>query len=175
MLTVSRDIETCNIELLNNFIKFRIIIVKSYLKESNTSIQDSIQNPIQDPIQNSIQDPIQDFIQDSIQDSIQDLIQDSVQEENITLRRNPPRSRQRLIHFQNMTDITIYIFKSMPFSANFQTSRLKELNGLLEKGIFEIIYIDDLFIGARVFENRFINQIKNEEIEKTFEKSRLVI
>ena len=74
-----------------------------------------------------------------------------------------------------MIDITIYIFKFMSPSANFQASRLKKLNGLLEKRVFEIIYIDNLFIKARVFENRFVNQMKNEEIEKTFEKSRFVI
>ena len=45
---------------------------------------------------------------------------------------------------------------------------------MLEKKIFEIIYIDDLFIKVRVFENRFVNQIKNEKTEKTFEKSRFV-
>ena len=66
-MTVFREIETCIIELFNDFINFRIIIVKSYLKESNTLIQDSIQNPV-------IQDSIQDFIQDFIQDSIQDLV-----------------------------------------------------------------------------------------------------
>ena len=42
LLTISRDIEICNVELFNNFIEFRIIIVKLYLKESNTSIQDFI-------------------------------------------------------------------------------------------------------------------------------------
>ena len=67
------------------------------------------------------------------------------------------------------------MFKFLSSSANFQISRLKEFNELLEKGIFEIIHIDDLFIEARVFENRFMNQIKNEGIEKAFEKSRFVI
>ena len=47
----------------------------------------------------------------------------------------------------------------MPFFVNFQTFRLKKLNELFEKGIFEIINIKDLFIEARVFENRFVNQI----------------
>ena len=74
-----------------------------------------------------------------------------------------------------MTDITIYMSKSIPPPTNFQASRLKELNGLLEKGIFEIIHIDDLSIKARVFENHFMNQVKNEGIEKAFEKSRLII
>ena len=150
--------------MLNDFIEFRIIIIKSYLKKSDTFIQDFIQD--------SVQDFIQDFIQDPIQDSIQNFIQSS---EDITLRRNSPRFRQRLIHFQNMTDITIYMFKFMPSSINFQISRLKEFNELLEKGVFEIIHIDDLFTKARVFESRFVNQMKNEGIEKTFEKSRLII
>ena len=163
MLTVSRKTKICIIELLNNFINFRITIVKSYLKESDTFIQDSIQ------------DSIQDFIQDFIQDLIQDFIQDFVQSEDITLRRNPFRSRQRLTHFQNMTDIIIYIFKFMPPSANFQTFRFKKFNEIFEKKVFEIINIKDFFIKARVFENRFINQMKNEETEKAFEKSRLII
>ena len=67
------------------------------------------------------------------------------------------------------------MFKFISSSANFQISRLKKLNKLLEKKVFEIIYIDDLLIKARVFENRFINQMKNEETEKTFEKLRLII
>ena len=74
-----------------------------------------------------------------------------------------------------MIDITVYMFKSISPFANFQTSRLKELNGLLEKEVFEIIHIDDLFTEARVFKSRFMNQMKNEETEKAFEKSRLII
>ena len=175
LLTVSQKTKTCTIELPNNFIEFRIIIVKSYLKESNSFIQDSIQD--------LIQDFIQDFIQNSIQDSIQDFIQDSIQSKNLiqslkdnTSRRNSSRLRQRLIRFQNnITDITIYISRFISPSANFQTFRLKKLNELLEKRVFKIIYIDDLFIKTRVFENRFMNQMKNEETEKAFEKSRFII
>ena len=63
----------------------------------------------------------------------------------------------------------------MSSSANFQTFYLKKFNELLEKKVFEIIHIDDLFIETRVFESRFINQMKNEEIEKAFEKLRLII
>ena len=59
--------------------------------------------------------------------------------------------------------------------ANFQTSRLKKLNELFKKEVFEIINIKDLFIKTRVFENRFMNQIKNEKTEKAFEKSRFII
>ena len=74
-----------------------------------------------------------------------------------------------------MSKFTPSLFKSMSSSANFQTFRLKKLNELFEKEIFEIINIKDLFIETRVFESRFVNQMKNEETEKAFEKSRLVI
>ena len=67
------------------------------------------------------------------------------------------------------------MFKFMSPFANFQIFRLKKLNELFEKEVFEIINIKDLFIRARVFESRFINQIKNEGIEKAFEKSRFII
>ena len=52
---------------------------------------------------------------------------------------------------------------------------MKKFNELLEKEVFEIIHIDDLFTKTRVFESRFVNQMKNEGIEKAFEKSRFVI
>ena len=74
-----------------------------------------------------------------------------------------------------MTDITIYMFKFISFFINFQVSQSKKFNKLIEKEIFKIINIKDLFIKTRVFENRFVNQMKNEEIEKAFEKSRLII
>ena len=41
--------------------------------------------------------------------------------------------------------------------------------------MFEIINIEDLSAETRVFDNRFINQMKNEETEKAFEKSRFIM
>ena len=49
------------------------------------------------------------------------------------------------------------MFKFILFFINFQAFRLKKFNKLLEKKVFEIINIEDLFIKARVFESRFIN------------------
>ena len=56
-----------------------------------------------------------------------------------------------------MTDIIIYIFKSILSHLNFQVSRLKELNELLEKEVFEIINKEDVLAETRIFNNRFIN------------------
>ena len=41
--------------------------------------------------------------------------------------------------------------------------------------MFKIINIEDLFTETRIFDNRFMNQMKNEETEKTFEKSRFIM
>ena len=41
--------------------------------------------------------------------------------------------------------------------------------------MFKIIHIDDFSIETRVFKSRFMNQMKNEETEKAFEKSRFIM
>ena len=35
--------------------------------------------------------------------------------------------------------------------------------------------MEDVLTEARIFDNRFVDQIKNEDIEKAFEKSWLII
>lgn len=163
MLTTSR--KTCTIELPSGPTDFRITIIKPYLQESEES-----NTPVESitPIESHKEPP------ESPQSDTEKQDQDT-QSEDITLRRNPPRSRQRPTRFQNMADITVYISKSLPSPANFQASRLKKLNELLEKGVFKIINTEDLPARARVFGSRFVDQVKNESTEKAFEKSRLVM
>ncbi|KAF1969469.1 hypothetical protein BU23DRAFT_476918, partial [Bimuria novae-zelandiae CBS 107.79] len=50
----------------------------------------------------------------------------------------------------------------------------RELNGLLERGVFKIIDKADVPTGTRIFGSRFVDQEKHEGTEKAFEKSRLV-
>ena len=57
----------------------------------------------------------------------------------------------------------------------FAASRRKELNGLLESGVFEVVDITDIPHGIRVFNSRFVDEIKNPGTDKAFEKSRLVV
>ncbi|KHJ30399.1 hypothetical protein EV44_g3633 [Erysiphe necator] len=56
---------------------------------------------------------------------------------------------------------------------NFSVSRRKELDGLLERGVFEFINVNDIPTGARIFKSRFVDQIKNAGTANAFEKSRL--
>ena len=163
LLATSR--ETCTVELSNGPTDFRITIVKPYLKETDTPIESP-----ESPEQESPQSDDTQHENDDNQDH-QDPPQDA------PLRHNPPQRQHAPARFRNSPDITVYISKSMPQppSPNFQASRQKELNGLLEKGVFEIIKTEDIPAGARIFGSRFVDQIKNEGTEKAFEKSRLVV
>lgn len=71
----------------------------------------------------------------------------------------------------NPADISICIMDELPFSE----SRRKEVNGLLERGVFEVIKEKDIPPNTRIFSARFVDEIKNLGTDKAFEKSRLVI
>ncbi|KHJ30932.1 hypothetical protein EV44_g3972 [Erysiphe necator] len=46
-------------------------------------------------------------------------------------------------------------------SPSFSESRAKEINGLLEKGVFEIIDIVSVPKGVRIYNSRFVDEVKN--------------
>lgn len=78
----------------------------------------------------------------------------------------------------NFADISIYLQDDSDKSAEthqFKDSRKKEIMGLLEKGVFEIVDIEDIPQGTRIFNSRFVDEIKNSGTHKAFEKSRLVV
>src|SRR5438045_7535975 len=57
----------------------------------------------------------------------------------------------------------------------FHSSHQKELTGLLEKGIFQIVNLADVPSRSRLFNSQFIDEIKNLGTDTAFEKSRLVM
>jgi hypothetical protein len=59
--------------------------------------------------------------------------------------------------------------------ALFTDSRRKEINRLLEKGVFVTIIIKDVSQGVYIFNLHFVNKIKHLGTDKAFEKSRLVV
>jgi hypothetical protein len=158
--------ETCTVELSSGPTEFRITIVKPYLEEPEDA-------PIVPPGQNA---PESDDVQppnDDSQDPPNDA--DSEPPQDTPIRRNPARDRHVPARFRDSADITVYMSNPVPPLPNYKASRQKELNGLLEKGVFEIMNSEDLPAGARIFGSRFVDQIKNEGTEKAFEKSRLVV
>ncbi len=54
-------------------------------------------------------------------------------------------------------------------------SRRKEINDLLEKRVFELITIDAVFRNVRIFNFRFVDEVKHSDIADVYEKFRLVI
>ena len=57
----------------------------------------------------------------------------------------------------------------------FIDSKQKKISDLLKKKIFEFVNKRDVSLDIRVFNARFVNEIKNENTKKTYEKSRLII
>ena len=67
-------------------------------------------------------------------------------------------------------DISVLVQETL-----FMDSRHKEINGLLEKGVFVVIMERDVPQSVYIFNLRFVNKIKYFGTNKAFKKSRLVI
>ena len=59
--------------------------------------------------------------------------------------------------------------------ASFVESRKKKINDLFEKSCFEIVSTFDVFHGTRIFNSRFVDEIKNIGTIDAYEKSRLIM
>ncbi|EED20803.1 hypothetical protein TSTA_039970 [Talaromyces stipitatus ATCC 10500] len=79
----------------------------------------------------------------------------------------PQRNRQLPARYRD--DLIQLVF------AQFDQSQEKEINSLLENGVFEVVKVDNILKGTRIFNSRFVNEIKNRGTDKAFEKSRLVV
>ena len=146
---LSMEEESCKVQLPSGPTDFRSTVVKPYLNEHEQQPQNQGQQP---------------------------QIQDDSQQGQ---RRNPRRARRLPARYQdhNVADISILVqeVKGMGHLSGFIESRQKELNGLLEKGCFEIVAELEVPRGVRIFNSRFVDEIKNEGTDKAFEKSRLVV
>jgi hypothetical protein len=58
---------------------------------------------------------------------------------------------------------------------DFTSSRQKELDSLIKRGVFEFITNTDTPANTRIFNSQFVDQIKLEGTPKAYEKSRLVV
>ncbi len=85
------------------------------------------------------------------------------------------RDRDRLRKF--FASIANFIFNTIAESvvSSFIASRQKKIADILEKEIFISINKKDVSTDVRIFSFRFVNEIKHSEIEKAFEKFRLVV
>jgi hypothetical protein len=59
--------------------------------------------------------------------------------------------------------------------SQFVEFRQKEINDFIEKDVFQLINKNDVSFDVRIFNFRFVDEIKHLDINKTFEKSRFVM
>jgi hypothetical protein len=71
-------------------------------------------------------------------------------------------------------DIQIYTTASST-SPKFVESRQKELQRLLEKGVFQIVNLEDVPRDSRIFKTRFVDKIKFASTTRAYDKSCLVV
>ena len=88
------------------------------------------------------------------------------------MKRGRGRPRKYPIN-THIADITVYLQEDN--DNQFTASRYKEIMGLLEKGVFELVKQEDIPQGIRIFNSRFVDELRNQGTDKAFEKSRLVV
>ena len=148
---ISLKEETCKVQLPSGPTDFRTTVVKPYL-------------------QPELEPESEDEDEGTPNESIEEIQTKS----NEQPRRNTERVRRLPARFQqHLADISVFLQDEA--SPSFEDSRRKELNGLLEKGVFEVVNISDIPLGVRIFNSRFVDEIKNPGTDKAFEKSRLVV
>jgi hypothetical protein len=81
------------------------------------------------------------------------------------------RSRGRPRKTRNNPDVTVFLQDN----TQYETSRQAEVIGLLEKGVFKVTPRSKVPKGVRIFNSRFINEVKNQGTDKPVAKSRLVV
>lgn len=155
--------ETCKVQLPSRPTDFRTTAVKPYL-------QPEPEEPNEEPDEELTEEPTEE--------PTKEPAASAPPRRSKRTRRSPTKSQQ------NIADVLIFINDSLTkpdttifecTSPSFTESRRKEISGLLKKGVFELIDTADVPEGVRIFNSRFVDEIKNAGTDKAFEKSRLVV
>jgi hypothetical protein len=88
-----------------------------------------------------------------------------------SIKRDRGRSRK---YFASIVNVIFNII-SIDSSSSFIGFRQKEIADLLEKGVFLSVNKGDVSSNIRIFNSRFVDEVKNPDTEKAFEKFRLVV
>ncbi len=148
--------EICKIDLSSESIDFRSTVIKSYHVQSSDDVESTQKN-----VQSS-DDENQNFASE------------------IFIRFT--RARRLSLRYQNFADITVFLQDDVDSSSStftlistFAESRRKEINDLLKRQMFELIIISKVFKNVRIFNFRFVDEIKHSDTSQKYEKSRLIV
>jgi hypothetical protein len=147
--------EICKIELSSESIDFRSTVIKSFLIESSVEVESIV--------------------------DVQSTDLSDVENQNLASETQTrlTRARRLSLKYQNFADIIVFFQNDEEISSTstltFADSRRKEINDLLKRQVFEIITISEVLKNVRIFNFRFVDEIKHSDISQSYEKSRLVI
>ncbi len=148
------------IDLSSDSTKFRSISIKSYYQDENNH---SAENSSSLDESNAA----------SIIESSHQL--DQVTTDSAVFTALVKRGRDRSRKFSASIAYISFMLNTSTIDFSFIASRAKEIVELLKKEVFVSINREDVSVDIRIFSSRFVNEIKHSEIEKAFEKSRLVM
>jgi hypothetical protein len=160
--------ETCKIVLSSESIDFRNIVMKSFLIESINEVK-------------SIDENVQSTSE--IEDVQSSDFQNNLSSESFAIRST--RTRRLSLRYQNFADIIVFLqdddslsnqFEDTSLSISiFENSRRKEINDLLKKRVFKLIIIENVSRDVRIFNFRFVDEIKHSRTSDVYGKFRLMI
>jgi hypothetical protein len=189
---ISIDGETCTIDLPNGPTKFRSTAVKPYYKNDDSEQQDEEQPALErapttekvpstappnalSPVPRVVIPPPPKVIIPPYELNDSEPQSQRPQRE----RRLPTRYKDDLTYLQELDapdlQVITEIFTQLLVPGTYDESRKKEVNGLLERGVFAAVNREDIPPEARIYGFRFVDEIKNKGTNKAFEKSRLVV
>ncbi|KAL2073526.1 hypothetical protein VTL71DRAFT_10852 [Oculimacula yallundae] len=159
--------EDCVVETNNGPTTFRSTSIKLWYQTEHEESEESVEST--GDVENSSNNPDSEALTLKLKVTIEP-------------KKPPPRNRQPPKRFRNDINVftvtidgKIFYKEGSVFDKQFEKSRLKEINGLIAIGVFELIRDDCLPPGVRLFGSKFVDQIKFEGTQKAFEKSRLVV
>ena len=188
--------KTCKIAMSYETTDFRNIVVKLFFRDELENVTDVKNEKNTDHVNEKISE------NENSEKIFEKISQPQNEGEKAFLPKSPPafkrgrdRSRKLSLRYKNFeTDISIFLqgdFQndslmqnmqtsastsiSIPIPTPFVESRKKEINDLFEKSCFEIVSISDVPHGTRIFNSRFVDEIKNIGTVDAYEKSRLVV
>jgi hypothetical protein len=90
------------------------------------------------------------------------------------------RAKRLSLKYQNFAHIFIFLQDEVDSSVlilnlTFVDSKRKEINDLLKRQVFEIIIISEVLKNVRIFNFRFVDEIKHSDTSQTYEKFKLMI
>jgi hypothetical protein len=174
------------IELSNDSTKFRLTMIKSYSDDDyleNSSLFISIADlsfikSVSSTDSSNMSQSNDQFAASNDQKSESETLSNS-------FRRDRDRSRKYFassaflfcVQCDCWFRFRFYMLDSIVHIAlsQFVAFRQKEINELIEKDVFQSVDKDDVSSNIRIFNFEFVDEIKHLDIDKTFEKSRLVM